>query len=206
MSMPKLKKFESGFATDILVCSKLLFAISSLEFKILSSEIISHLSCCRPEDVQQIVSGKLALKYAGRDIEAMKQVASSSHKRSLADFQLALVNYKAELENDPIVRAHLDTLYDTMLEQNLCRIIEPYSRVQVEHVAQTIALPMPQVEKKLSQMILDKKFHGILDQGEGVLVVFEETPTDKTYKSALETIHSMGKVVDTLYHKAKKLS
>lgn len=76
----------------------------------------------------------------------------------------------------------------------------------MEYVAQTIDLPMPQVEKKLSQMILDKKFHGILDQGDGVLVVFEETPTDKTYESALETIHSMGKVVDTLYHKAKKLS
>jgi 26S proteasome regulatory subunit N6 len=46
----------------------------------------------------------------------------------------ALVNYQPELENDPIVRAHLDTLYDTMLEQNLCRIIEPYSRVQVHQI------------------------------------------------------------------------
>lgn len=174
--------------------------------------------------MQNIVSGKLALKYAGRDIDAMKMVASSSHKRSLADFKEALEKFGPELKNDPIVRAHLDTLYDTMLEQNLCRIIEPYSRVQVfsmlniwvldfywhfiqvDYISKTIALSMSQVEKKLSQMILDKKFHGILDQGEGVLVVFEETHTDKTFESSLETIHSMGKVVDTLYHKAKKLS
>jgi len=115
-------------------------------------------------------------------------------------------NYKVELEDDVIVRAHLGTLYDTMLEQNLCRIIEPYSRVQVDYISQSIKLPTQQVEKKLSQMILDKKFHGILDQGEGVLIVFEETPVDKTYETALETIHSMGKVVDTLYQKAKKLS
>lgn len=77
---------------------------------------------------------------------------------------------------------------------------------QVSHIAQSIKLDMPLVEKKLSQMILDKKLSGILDQGEGVLIVFEETPVDKTYETALETIHSMGKVVDTLYQKAKKLS
>lgn len=88
----------------------------------------------------------------------------------MADFQQAVKLYKHELEDDVIVRAHLGTLYDNMLEQNLCRIIEPYSRVQVEYVAKTIKLPMAQVEKKLSQMILDAKFHGILDQGEGMLL------------------------------------
>ena len=47
---------------------------------------------------------------------------------------------------------------------------------------------------------------GILDQGAGVLIVFDETPVDKTYDTALETIQSMGKVVDSLYDKAKKLT
>lgn len=147
-----------------------------------------------------------AISYSGKDIDAMKAVAQASHKRSLADFQQALKDYKAQLEDDVIVKAHLGSLYDTMLEQNLCRIIEPYSRVQVTFIADTIKLPLQQVEKKLSQMILDKKFSGILDQGDGVLIVFEETPIDKTYDTALETIHHMGKVVDTLYQKAKKLS
>ncbi|KAG5875415.1 hypothetical protein JTB14_030941 [Gonioctena quinquepunctata] len=176
-------------------------ALTALKYMLLSKIMINS-----PEDVQQIISGKLAIKYAGKDIEAMKAVAQASHKRSLADFQQAVKQYKHELEDDVIVRAHLGTLYDNMLEQNLCRIIEPYSRVQVDYVAKTIKLPMLQVEKKLSQMILDAKFHGILDQGEGVLIVFEETPVDKTYEMALETIQSMSKVVDTLYQKAKKLS
>jgi len=176
-------------------------ALTALKYMLLSKIMLNS-----PEDVQQIVSGKLAIKYAGRDIDAMKAVAQASHKRSLADFQLAVKQYKHELEDDVIVRAHLGTLYDNMLEQNLCRIIEPYSRVQVDYIAKTIKLPMAQVEKKLSQMILDAKFHGILDQGEGVLIVFEETPVDKTYEMALETIQSMSKVVDTLYQKAKKLS
>jgi 26S proteasome regulatory subunit N6 len=36
--------------------------------------------------------------------------------------------------------------------------------------------------------------------------VFDETNSDKTYENALDTIHDMGKVVDALYNKAKKLS
>uniref|UniRef100_A0A1B0C9K7 Putative 26s proteasome regulatory complex subunit n=1 Tax=Lutzomyia longipalpis TaxID=7200 RepID=A0A1B0C9K7_LUTLO len=176
-------------------------ALTALKYMLLCKIMLGQ-----SDDVNQIVSGKLAITYSGRDIDAMKAVAQASHKRSLADFQLALKDYKKELEDDVIVKAHLGTLYDTMLEQNLCRIIEPYSRVEVAHIAECIKLPMSQVEKKLSQMILDKKFSGILDQGDGVLIVFEETPVDKTYDTALEVIQHMGKVVDTLYQKAKKLS
>ena len=177
-----------------------------------------------PEDVQSITVGKLALKYSGPNIEAMKAIAKASHNRSLHDFQDAFKTYKTELTDDPIINAHSKSLYDTMLEQNLCRIIEPYSRVQVfrnyirerfvgntftsqvELISLLIKLSKEEIEKKLSQMILDKKFSGILDQFSGVLIIFEDQPTDKTYTSALDTIHSIGKVVDSLYQKAKRLS
>ncbi|KOC66611.1 26S proteasome non-ATPase regulatory subunit 11 [Habropoda laboriosa] len=176
-------------------------ALTALKYMLLSKIMLRT-----PEDVQSIMSGKLAVKYAGRDLEAMRAVAEASHRRSLAEFQTAVKKYREELEDDVIVRAHLGSLYDAMLEQNLCRLVEPYSRVQVSHIATSISLPLAQVEKKLSQMILDKKLRGVLDQGEGVLIVFEDTPRDKTYEIALDTLHSMGKVVDTLYQKAKKLT
>ena len=79
------------------------------------------------------MSGKLALKYQGAGIEAMKKVANASKDRSLADFQAAVKEYSSELEQDRIVAKHLQSLYQTMLEQNLCRIIEPYNRVQVSN-------------------------------------------------------------------------
>merc|ERR1712136_660823 len=158
------------------------------------------------DEVNSIVSGKLALRYVGPEVNAMKSIAKAAANRSLAEFHQTLGQYRQFLEEDPIVKAHLDTLYDDLLEKNLCRIIEPFSRVQVSHVASLIRLPVDKVEQKLSQMILDKKFSGILDQGAGVLVVFDEVEEDLTYKNALETITSMGKVVDSLYNKAKKLS
>ena len=118
-----------------------------------------------PDDVQSIISGKLALRYAGQHIEAMKAIATASHNRSLSEFQDALNKFKVELSGDPIIQRHFNKLYDNLLEQNLCRIIEPFSRVEVTHIAKLIALPLETVERKLSQMILDQKLPGILDQG-----------------------------------------
>uniref|UniRef100_A0A8C7EGP6 Proteasome 26S subunit, non-ATPase 11 n=1 Tax=Nothoprocta perdicaria TaxID=30464 RepID=A0A8C7EGP6_NOTPE len=166
-------------------------AITALKYMLLCKIMLNI-----PEDVQALVSGKLALRYAGRQTEALKCVAQASKNRSLADFEKALTDYKVELRDDPIINTHLAKLYDNLLEQNLIRVIEPFSRVQVN----------ADVERKLSQMILDKKFHGILDQGEGVLIIFDEPPVDKTYEAALETIQNMSKVVDSLYNKAKKLT
>ncbi|NWT48515.1 PSD11 ATPase, partial [Chroicocephalus maculipennis] len=181
-------------------------AITALKYMLLCKIMLNI-----PEDVQALVSGKLALRYAGRQTEALKCVAQASKNRSLADFEKALTDYKVELRDDPIINTHLAKLYDNLLEQNLIRVIEPFSRVQVnlpsKHAdAQVPLSPAAEVERKLSQMILDKKFHGILDQGEGVLIIFDEPPVDKTYEAALETIQNMSKVVDSLYNKAKKLT
>uniref|UniRef100_A0A8C2UC47 Proteasome 26S subunit, non-ATPase 11 n=1 Tax=Coturnix japonica TaxID=93934 RepID=A0A8C2UC47_COTJA len=176
-------------------------AITALKYMLLCKIMLNA-----PEDVQALVSGKLALRYAGRQTEALKCVAQASKNRSLADFEKALTDYKVELRDDPIINTHLAKLYDNLLEQNLIRVIEPFSRVQMEHISGLIKLSKADVERKLSQMILDKKFHGILDQGEGVLIIFDEPPVDKTYEAALETIQNMSKVVDSLYNKAKKLT
>ncbi|KAJ3206363.1 26S proteasome regulatory subunit rpn6 [Clydaea vesicula] len=176
-------------------------AVSALKYMLLC-KIMLNLA----EDVHAIVNGKIALRYAGSEVEAMRAVANAHQNRSLIEFESAISKYKEELGNDPIIRSHLTALYDTLLEQNLLRIIEPFSRVEISHVASLVKLPTAQVEQKLSQMILDNVFDGVLDQGVGCLIVFEEVKTDKTYEAALETIKSMGNVVESLYQKAALLT
>lgn len=81
----------------------------------------------------------------------MKAVAKAYQNRSLEEFQAALQAHTAELVDDSVVHVHLSRLYDTLLEQNLCRLIEPYSRVQIAHLASLIKLPADAVLAKLSQ-------------------------------------------------------
>ncbi|KAJ7916499.1 hypothetical protein B0H13DRAFT_1997476 [Mycena leptocephala] len=137
--------------------------------------------------------------------DSMRAIARAHQDRNLADFEKALRDYKDELSSDPTIRSHLAALYDTLLEQNLLRIVEPYSVVELEYVSECVGQGRQAVEAKLSQMILDKVFHGVLDQGRGCLLVFDDTEADTTYATAIDTLQQVGKVVESLYAKTVKI-
>ncbi|KAI9648503.1 26S proteasome regulatory subunit rpn6 [Ciborinia camelliae] len=151
------------------------------------------------DDVNQLMSSKQAIKYAGKNLEAMKAVARAHSNRSLEEYEKALGDYRHELGSDAFIRNHLRRLYDAMLEQNLIKVIEPFSRVEIDHIAKMVGLDTQQVERKLSQMILDKVIIGVLDQGAGCLIIFDETERDVGYDAALATIEKLSSVVDVLY-------
>lgn len=96
----------------------------------------------------------------------MRAIARAHQNRNLSDFEKALRDYKdgtlfilplfiivhlsgiVELSSDPTIRSHLAALYDTLLEQNLLRIVEPYSVVEIEYVAQQVKQGRQAVEAK----------------------------------------------------------
>ena len=104
----------------------------------------------------------------------MRAIARAHQNRNLADFEKALRDYQkgmhvpsvarhliltpsflprsTELSSDPTIRSHLAALYDTLLEQNLLRIVEPYSVVEIEYVAQTVGQARQAVEAKYESM------------------------------------------------------
>lgn len=176
-------------------------AITTLKYLLLS-KIMLNLS----DDIESLLTNKSVIKYAGRDIDAMKAIATAYSNRSLKEFEQALDTYGKELSSDQFIRSHFSALYDTLLEQNLVKVIEPFSCVEISHIAEIIGLDARQVEGKLSQMILDKVFFGVLDQGNGWLFVYDEPKTDATYDAALDTVRHMSNVVDLLYEKAAALN
>lgn len=151
------------------------------------------------DDVNSLLASKQAQRYQGKKMEAMKAVARAHSNRSLEEYEQALSNYRHELGSDVFIRNHLRRLYDNMLEHNLIKVIEPFSRVEIEHVAKMVGLDTVQVERKLSQMILDKVIIGVLDQGSGCLIVYDEPERDAGYDAALATIEKLSNVVDVLY-------
>ena len=96
-----------------------------------------------------------------------------------------LEQYKAVLGEHAIISFHLTDLNETLLELNIVRILEPFSCVEISHVAELIELPVPRTLSKLSEMILDQKLKGTLDLGHGVLIVFENESVRTTYDNDL---------------------
>ncbi|KAG4305917.1 hypothetical protein PORY_000827 [Pneumocystis oryctolagi] len=175
-------------------------AISTIKYLLLCKIMLNS-----SNDVQSFINTKVTQKHSGRDLDAMNAIARAHQNRSLADFEKALIDFKDELEKDPIVHSHLTTLYDTLLKQNLSKIIEPFSRIELSHISKLIGIHISKIEEKLSQMILDKIFHGVLDQGTGCLIIFDEPVQDATYNAALDTIKHINTVVDLLQEKVAKL-
>lgn len=176
-------------------------AVRALKYMLLSKIMLNLI-----DDVKKILSSKYASKYNSKEIDAMKAISQAYANRSLKEFEEALNLYGKELSSDPIIKSHFNALYDTLLEQNLVKVIEPFSVVEIQHIAMIVGLDVKQVEGKLSQMILDKVFFGVLDQGNGWLHIYDEPQRDPTYDSSLELVKHMSDVVELLYEKAATLN
>lgn len=175
--------------------------VTALKYMLLSKIMLNLIT-----DVNHLLANKTVLKYQSRDVDAMKSIATAYANRSLKDFEKSLLQYTEELKSDPIIKSHFNALYDKLLQQNLLKIIESYSCVELSYISKTIGLNLLQVEGKLSQMILDKVFYGVLDQGNGWLIIYDEPQQDAAYDLSLELIKNLSSVVDLLYEKAALLN
>lgn len=125
--------------------------------KALNYMLLSKIMTGNADEVNNILLGEKTSKYSGPETDAMKALAIATKKRSLKVFNETFAKYGALLLADPVFAKHFSSISDAMLEKEISRLIQPYSCVQIQHLASCVGLNRFEVEKKLSQMILDKK-------------------------------------------------
>jgi len=99
------------------------------------------------EDVFAILNSKMGVQNQNRATEALKEIAIANKNKSIVEFENSIEKYKEELQ-DPLISTHIKRLYTQLLEDNIKKIIMPYSRVEIDWVAKLIGLPQEKVLTK----------------------------------------------------------
>lgn len=101
-------------------------ALAGYAFKFM---LFSKIMNKQPDDAVNLINSSMSLKYQNRDVEAMKAVAQASKQQNLLLFEKCKQVYEWELLDDMVIKRHFNYLYNTLLEDNLKKIILPYSEV-----------------------------------------------------------------------------
>lgn len=167
----------------------------------LSYMLLAKIMAGQTSEIDEILRGKLAVPYAGQ-VDPLPAIAKAYANRSLAEYDAILASSAI---TSPFIATHLRSLYDTLLQGNLLKLITPYSRVEIAYIAGAIGLDVHLIEGKLCQMILDKVLFAIIDQETGTLIRLDKPKEDIAHKMAIQTIKNLNKVVEGLYQKAARL-
>ena len=93
------------------------------------------------DDFNTLLNGKFGLKYgADSHIAAIKAVADAHFGSSIVALSNVFQNFKKEIDADEVVKSHTKLLYDNLLEKNLFKIIDSYTRVDIEYIARKLSL------------------------------------------------------------------
>lgn len=154
------------------------------------------------KELNSIISSKAALEFVCEEVTKMHNISKACAKRDVKELEQIITSFPTG--DDTLLKAKLIELASTMQEENLLKLLEPYSKVQIAHIAQLIDLPVDFVTRKLSHMILDHKLHGILDQGAGAVIMYDKNQEDKTFEFAIETLEGLEQVVEHLLVRARR--
>lgn len=150
----------------------------------------------------------------------MKAINFSYKNKSLIEFNQVLREYNLEVLGDQILKLHIESLYQALLERNLFNVIKPYSRVQITYVAQRMHLDYLTIQNKYfpfhklidylnSYQIKRQMEHWIREMD----VLFYLIPLNQMYfilltnqdlyKNSLDVINNMNIVVEKLSERMK---
>ncbi|KAF0266832.1 hypothetical protein FOG48_04017 [Hanseniaspora uvarum] len=137
-----------------------------------------------------------------KELNFIKDIVKAYTDNSLLEFNKILSNSTIK---DELILKHLNILYDMLLTNNLIKIIGPFDCIEIQHISNLIGMPYTDIENKLSQLILDNKIYGKLNQDLGYLYIFEVPKEDTVYEQGSLVINELSQILDKLYEKATVL-
>jgi 26S proteasome regulatory subunit N6 len=93
------------------------------------------------DDVNGLINGKFGLKYgADSNITAMKEISEAHFNSSIVALSKVFEKFPEEVQGDEVVKNHTKILYNELLEKNLWKIIESYTRVDLAYIANKLSM------------------------------------------------------------------
>ncbi|GAB1226617.1 hypothetical protein ENUP19_0298G0072 [Entamoeba nuttalli] len=175
--------------------------ISALKYLILMKLMQKKIN-----EIDSVLSSKNAIGYSD-DIEivSIKEVSKAFNARSIEMYDEISKKFNNQLFGDEFVKENLTILYDALVQENIARVLEPYSSIELSHVSKLVGMEVHAVEKVISIMILEEKINGIIDQNNGILILYDDITSNKILSNGITLIEELSKAIDSLNDKAIKV-
>lgn len=136
--------------------------------------LISKILASKHDEIQPFLSLKPAnLLKDNEKINILCRISKICLERDLRAYNDVLMQNNSIIDTDRFMSSHLNSLYNLLLDNNIQKIIEPYSHIKIRFIAEKLCLSENMIENKLRNMILEDKLHGTLDHLSQCLVIKE---------------------------------
>lgn len=160
------------------------------------------------EDATSLLAGRYGIAYGegNNSTLLMRNMLKAYKEKSVVSLKSVFEENKKDIAADKIISSQTELLFDKLLEQNVVKVVTPYSRIDLEYLTKKLGIEASAVEHKIRQMILDGKLNGTLDQEKNELILFETQEINQSYAASLDILKNMDAVVDALYERSAKLT
>uniref|UniRef100_A0AAF5HYB2 PCI domain-containing protein n=2 Tax=Strongyloides stercoralis TaxID=6248 RepID=A0AAF5HYB2_STRER len=166
-------------------------AIQAIQYLCLTKLIMN-----KPDEVKNFISSKFGIKYYGEELYCMEQMANAVEKKCVKLFDTVVKNYPT-LQEDAVIRSFLKNLYNFMFDQDILRVIKPYSFVEIDFIASKIGLTPNKIEQRLCTMIIDGQINGKINHDTRSLEIVFTTEYEKDTE-LLDLSHKLIKKIDLI--------
>lgn len=159
--------------------------------------ILNKILCFKFDDINTILSAKYVSEIKDDQfVGILCSISKICKKRDVHAYNEILANNAPVLEGDAYTTRHLLYLYNILLDQNILKIIEPYSHVKISFVASKLNLSENVIEDKLRKMILDDVISGILDHDTQCLILYDamDNEENESFKEIKIFEEFLGKI------------